>query len=411
MPRRVSPVAGPLRVAIDAHMVGEQETGNETYIVNLVRGLAAVDHDTSYLLYSPHPESLDLCGDLPPNFIRRRIRPGASALRIPFGMPAQVLADRADILHVTYVAPPVTSAQVVVTVHDISYLLFPEAFSPRDRRILGTLVPRTMRRAAAVVTVSECSRRDIIEHYGIPEAKIHVTFEAIAPSYRRLPEVEVARVRARYGVAGAYIMALGNLQPRKNLPRLIGAFARLRGSGAYNGQLVLVGKSKWQESAIYAEARSLGVEQEIIFTGYIPEDDVVALLNGADVFVYPSLYEGFGLPPLEAMACGCPVVTANTSSLPEVVGDAGLMVDPASEEAFADAIAQITRDQELRRALTERGLAQVKRFTNETTAQATRAVYAQVAQRHQRAPHAPLDGRAARTDEAARTRSVRTRSG
>jgi glycosyltransferase involved in cell wall biosynthesis len=360
-------------------MVGEQETGNETYIVNLIRGLAAIDRETNYFLYSPHPQSLDRCDPLPGNFVRRHVRPAPSVLRIPFGMPARTISDRADVLHVTYVAPPLSPTPVVATVHDISYVLFPETFSARDKLILGSLVPRTLRTARAIITVSESSKRDIIKCYRTPPDKIAVVYQPIAPAFRRLPRDAGQEARARLGVQGPFILAVGNLQPRKNLPRLIRAYAQLRRRGDYSGRLVLVGRSRWKESSVYQEVRALGLEQDVILTGYVPEDDVVALLNCADVFVYPSLYEGFGLPPLEAMACGCPVVTGNTSSLPEVVGDAGLMVDPSSVDALAGAIAHVTSDDELRRTLVAHGMTRVARFSAELAAHRTLEVYRQVA--------------------------------
>jgi glycosyltransferase involved in cell wall biosynthesis len=369
-----------LRVAIDAHMVGERETGNETYIVNLVRGLAALDTRTRYLLYSPHPESLDVCGPLGANFARQRVRPGLAPLRIPFGLPAQALADAVDVLHVTYVAPPVVSAAVVATVHDISYALYPETFSARDRLLLGSLVPLTLRRAAALLTVSQHSRADIVRHYGIAPEKIHVVYQSISPTYRPLAPARVSAALARLGIAGRYLLAVGNLQPRKNLPRLIRAYASLRQSGVYTGRLVLAGRSRFRESAIFQEIRAQGLEREIVLTGYVPEEDVAALYNGADAFVYPSLYEGFGLPPLEAMACGCPVIASDTSALPEVVGDAGLLVNPTSEEALAHAIARVAGDAELRRTLVAAGEDRVRHFPADAAARTTLDVYQRVAE-------------------------------
>jgi glycosyltransferase involved in cell wall biosynthesis len=174
---------------------------------------------------------------------------------------------------------------------------------------------------------------------------------------------------------------VGNLQPRKNLPRLVRAFAQSKRTGAYNGRLVLVGKSLWRESQIFQEIRQHGLENEIIVTGYIPEEDVVALYNGADAFIYPSIYEGFGLPPLEAMACGCPVITGNTSSLPEVVGSAGIMVDPTSEEELARAIVAMTGDAQFRDNCIRLGLERVQHFSATAAARGTLDVYYDAADR------------------------------
>ncbi|HEY7341815.1 MAG TPA: glycosyltransferase family 1 protein [Ktedonobacterales bacterium] len=366
-------------------MVGERETGNETYVINLIRGLASLGDlvpTTQYLLYSTDPQRLDACGPLPPSFARRRVAPETSALRITMGMPVRALADRVDVLHVTYIAPPVVSAAVVATVHDISYELYPEMFSARDRTILKTLVPRTIRRAQNVITVSESSRRDIANFYKVDPAKITVIYQSIASSYRVLQDRAVVEsVLARHGINGRYLLAVGNLQPRKNLPRLVRAFAQSKRTGAYDGRLVLVGKSMWRESQIFQEIRQHGLENEIIVTGYIPEDDVVALYNGADAFVYPSIYEGFGLPPLEAMACGCPVITGNTSSLPEVIGSAGIMVDPTSEEELARAIVAMTSDAHVRDDYIRLGLERVQHFSATAAARDTLEVYYDAADR------------------------------
>ena len=282
----------------------------------------------SYLLYTPDPMALGVCGELPSNFAIRRVWPGRDALRVPLALPAQVIRDDVDVLHVTYIAPPVISAAVVATVHDVSYLELPEAFSLRDRLVLGLLVPRTLRRAEAIITISEHSRQAIAHHYGTPEKKIVVVYPSVSPVFRPLAAAAARRVTGRYGLTGPYILAVGNLQPRKNVPRLIRAFAALRRTGAYTGHLALVGKDAGQESQISAEARRLGLRQEVIFTGYVPQDDLVALYSCADMFVYPSLYEGFGLPPLEAMACGCPVVASDTSALPEVAADGAYSLIP-----------------------------------------------------------------------------------
>lgn len=391
---------GALRVALDVHMVGERESGNETYVLNLIEGLKQLGAKTSYLLYSPDPAALDVCGTLPRTFAIRRVWPGPSPLRIPLGLPVRVLRDRADVLHVNYIAPPIVSAAVVTTVHDISYVRYPEAFSPRDRWILRTLVPRTMRQAAMVITVSEHARREIASYYGTPEDRIVAIYPSVATLFRPLQPEDVAAVRTRYGLSDPYVLAVGDLQPRKNLARLIRAYAALRARGAYTGRLVLVGKDKFQGSQVSDLVRRLGLQGQVVLTGYVPREDLVGLYGGADVFAYPSLYEGFGSPTVEAMACGCPLVTSSVASLPEVVGDAGLTVDPTDEAALATAIERVVCDGDLRRELIGRGRARVKRYSAQAFAAATQAVY-------ERAAQSRRPGRAARPAASTATASAK----
>lgn len=363
------------RIAIDAHMVGTHETGNETYIRGLIQGLRAVDAGNEYLLYTTDPGLLPtaLTGE---NFRPRRIAPGSNIPRLGYAMPRAAWHDRLDLLHVTYTLPPLLRCRSVVAVHDISYVFFPEAFSPRDRFLLSMTVPLSMRRASRVVTLSEATRRDIIRHYKVPGRQVVAIPLAAEEHFRPVrDDATLARVRAQYGLPERYILAVGNLQPRKNLGRLIEAFAALRRDGRIAHRLALVGKGLWKESEVFGTIREHGLQEEVIATGYIPDADLPAIYSGADAFVYPSLYEGFGLPPVEAMACGAPVITSNTSALPEVVGDAAITVTPTDTGAIAAALERVLGDEGLRRELRARGYERVARFTWRETARRTLAVY------------------------------------
>jgi glycosyltransferase involved in cell wall biosynthesis len=372
-----------MKVAIDAHMVGERETGNETYTLNLVRALLAlpdeVTHPLSFSLYTTHPARLHAQLSPADHARVRQIRPAAASLRIPFGMPAATRRDGIDLLHVTYVAPPLGSCPFVVTVHDISYTRYPQFFSPRDRWMLSTLVPLTMRRAARIITVSNHARQEIIDRYGIAPARVAVTYEAAAAQFTGVHDpVQLAGVRARYGVpaAGRYLLALGNLQPRKNMRRLVEAFARLRSQAETTDvQLVIAGKALWRESEVYAAVERLQLTDRVHFVGYVADEDLPALYSGALAFVYPSLYEGFGLPPLEAMACGTPVVCTNVASLPEVVGNAARLITPTDVEDLAQALHAVATDDGLRAALIAQGQHRVAQFSWQRCAAETLAVY------------------------------------
>jgi glycosyltransferase involved in cell wall biosynthesis len=239
------------------------------------------------------------------------------------------------------------------------------------------LVPFSLRHAARVIAISEHSRQEIMRRYRLPANRVAVTYLAAAEQFRPVTDrAALARVRARYGLAECYVLALGNLQPRKNLVRLVDAYVQLRGQGhCADVQLVLGGQAQWRESELYVRVRQSGFTSSICFPGYVDDADLPALYSGALAFVYPSLYEGFGLPPLEAMACGTPVICSNAASLPEVVGDAALTCDPRDTESLAAALAQMIAQAALREELRARGLRRAAQFSWRRCAEETLAVY------------------------------------
>ena len=402
-----------MHIAIDAHMVGERETGNETYTLNLLRALLRltgrdpkgfswdlagpanatqtlpstkraqqrrVGDSPHFYLLATHPERLRavLPAPLPASARIVHVRPANALLRISVAMPLMALRDAVDLLHVTYNAPPVSPCPTVVTIHDISFEHYPQFFSPRDRLILKTLVPLSARRAARIITVSQHAKREIVARYGIPAEKIAVTYEAAGEQFRPITDVATLQsVRTKYGIGkGPFVLALGNLQPRKNIGRLVEAFARLeRTSTDVKPKLVIAGKAQWRESEVYRAVRQAGIEESVVFPGYVDDADLPALYGAATAFVYPSLYEGFGLPPLEAMACGTPVICSDAASLPEVVSDAALMVDPSSVPALAEALVQVLTTTGLRDDLVARGLRRAQEFSWDRCAAETLAVY------------------------------------
>ncbi len=367
-----------MRVAIDAHMVGRQETGNETYILNLIQALAKLDAESSYSIYTTEPRSLLSRIQLPANFQVITIRPALPVLRIPFAMPYTAWRQSSDILHVTYNAPPFCPCATVVTVHDISFRLFPEWFSPRDRLILSTLVPLSIRHAARVLTVSEYSKRDLVREYRVPPQKVVVTPDAAAEHYRPLEDpVRLAAIRRQYGLADKFILAVGNLQPRKNLHRLLEAYKRLCACDDLP-QLAIVGRSLWQGSHIVKLVADYGLENRVVFTGYVPETDLPWLYNAALCLVFPSLYEGFGLPVLEAMACGTPVVATSASAVPEVAQDAALVFDPRSVDEIAQALHDMLSNEPLRQQLSRKGRERARLFSWERTARITQETYREI---------------------------------
>jgi glycosyltransferase involved in cell wall biosynthesis len=289
-------------------------------------------------------------------------------LRYRLPLPVEVVTGPVEVLLAPdFVAPPAARARTVVTVHDLSYLTVPQYADPGLRRYLTAAVPRSLRRAAHVVAVSEATRRDIIAHLGLPPARVTTVYNGVDPRFRPLDPTARAAARARLGLPERFILTVGTIEPRKNHLGLLRAFARLAADQP-DLALLIGGRRGWLDAPIFAEAARLGLGERVRFLGPVPDADLPALLGTAGVFAFPSWYEGFGLPPLEAMACGAPVVASNASSLPEVVGEAGLLVDPGDVPALADALARALTDAALRAELTRRGPAQAARFTWAATA-------------------------------------------
>lgn len=273
--------------------------------------------------------------------------------------------------------PPGVSGKKVTVIHDMTYRAFPDTVRLKTKVMLDLNLKASCRRADRIVTVSEFSKREILRYLPVPEEKIEVAPCGVDLSVFR-PDYEPERVQgacARHGVKGEYFLYLGTLEPRKNLTRLIEAYALLVRELPGSPLLVMAGRKGWMYDEIFARVKELGLEQRVVFTGYVPDEDAPLLLCGALAFVFPSLYEGFGMPPLEAMACGTPVLTADAASLPEVTGDAALLVDPLSVEEMRAGMRRLATDAALRQTLREKGLARAKLFTWESAAEKLYAVY------------------------------------
>jgi glycosyltransferase involved in cell wall biosynthesis len=366
------------RIGIDARTLSGRYTGDRTYWRNLIKALSRVDPVNEYVLYLRRsiPESDALA--LGANFTTRVLTAASERIWSLLTFPQALRRDGIDLAHVQYTVPPLMPCPVVTTIHDVTFKLFPELFAAKDRLLLNFAMPGSLRRASHVLTVSENSRRDILRCYPFV-APENVTATLLAAEERFRPMAEEKQdsarqlVKDRYGLSDPYLLAVGVLQPRKNLPMLARAFLSARRGGNLPHRLVVAGKRGWL-SAETETALAAGGDA-IVFTDYVPDADLPALYACADALAYPSLYEGFGLPPLEAMACGCPVIVSSTSSLPEVVGDAGLLLPPSDEPAWTNTIINILSDVGLRDDLRARGLRQAARFSWAETARKTRAVY------------------------------------
>lgn len=370
-----------MRIAIDAHSVGAKLGGNESYALNLIEALAQIDRLNEYTLYVTTAEAHDRFHQRWPNFKVHRTLPHTPLIRIPLTLSAELRKHPVEVLHVQFTAPPFCPCPVVVSIHDLSFEHLPQTFNRRSRTQLRLTVRHSARRATKILTLSEHTRRDVIDTYSIDPQKVTAIPLAAAAHFRRVTDAkELQRVRHTYGIEGDYVLSVGSIQPRKNLVRLIKAYAALRGADSGNRcpKLVIVGKCAWLYDETLREVEETRVRGSIVLTGYVPESDLPALYSGALCFVYPSYFEGFGLPPLEAMKCGAPVIVGNATSLPEVVGDAALTVDPFDVDAIAAAMDQLIKNSALREELSVKGQARAKMFDWKDTAQRTLAIYEQV---------------------------------
>jgi glycosyltransferase involved in cell wall biosynthesis len=373
-----------LHIAIDAHSVGAELGGNESYATNLIEALAQIDHTNRYTLFVTKAAAIERFADRWPNFKVQRTLPHTPLVRIPLTLSRELRRNPVDLLHVQYTAPPFAPCPIVTTIHDLAFEHLPETFNRRSWMQMRLTVRLTARRAAHIITVSDYSRADIIRTYKIPPERITVTPEAAAESFFPVRnETELKRIRETYGIQENYILSLSSIQPRKNLVRLIEAYSCLRGvrPEVKLPQLVLVGKRGWLEHETFRAAERSALGNEILFTGYVPESDLAALYSGADCFVYPSYFEGFGLPVVEAMQCGVPVIAGNRTSLPEVLGNAGVLFDPFDTQALVKSLTQVLGDPEYRAELSSKGLERARNFKWQKTAQMTLGVYERAVKR------------------------------
>jgi glycosyltransferase involved in cell wall biosynthesis len=374
-----------LRIGIIGHLLSFEPTyrqaGVSRYSEALVRELPNVGPEEEYVVFTG--------GARPP--ASRGFDPGIEWVhsRLPTARPeARILWEqtvgmtiarryRLDLIHAPVnVTPLVSGAPRVVTIHDLAFHLYPEQYPGAKQRYLRLMTRLSVQRAARVIAVSEATRQDVIRHYGAASEKVVTVPNGVSDDYRPLPAEQVAAFRAANGLPERFILFVGTLQPRKNLETLLRAYARVVDEIGW--ELVVAGATGWAYDPIFETARALGLAERVRFAGYVPGEELPLWYNAAGMFVYPSLYEGFGLPLLEAMACGTPVIAANTSSLPEVVGDAGLLVDPRDVEAMAQALRSLAESESLRDDLSERGQQRAAAYSWRRTAEETLAVYRDV---------------------------------
>jgi glycosyltransferase involved in cell wall biosynthesis len=371
------PTENVSHVAINAHLLSGRawyrSAGVHQYIYHLLRHLGSADDGLRYTVLLGE-------GGLPPDValtaLQSRWPTSRAAVRVAWEQLVQPWVLRrieADLVHgPVFIGPLLAPCPVVVTIHDLSFIRFPALFRPVNRFYLTVLARLSARRARRLIAVSAHAAAETTQLLGVPPERIDVVYHGVDPAFRPLPDAKVAAFRQRQGVPERFVLFVGTLEPRKNLIRLIEAFARIYDSKV---QLVLVGGKGWLYDELFGRVQDLDLREAVIFPGYVMNDDLPLWYNAATIVAYPSVYEGFGLPVLEAQACGTPVLTSDVSSLPEAAGGAALMVDPYDVEALAAGLNRMLTDAPLRRELRERGLAHARQFSWPRTAQETARVY------------------------------------
>jgi len=374
-----------MTLCLDLSAAAHERAGLGRYAASLAKALLPLRPDLHVFINDPRESRLrPPLNDLPThtvNLPRKRWRLRAAVSY--FGGPGMDHAfDGVSLFHATeHLLPRITHARSVFTLHDTAYLLFPQYHLLRNRLYLTLMMPRFLAQAEAIIAVSESTRRDAERFYRLDPAKVHVIPEGVEPQFAPITNCQLLdAIRQRYNLPFRFILYVGTIEPRKNLLTLLEAYAALRVQSPEVG-LVIAGGRGWLYESFFECLRQLGLEEYVTLTGYVPDDDLPALLNLAEVFAFPSVFEGFGLPPLEAMACGAPVVCSNASSLPEVVGEAGLLLPPADLRAWVEALQRLLTTPELRAELRAQGLARARRFTWEAAAQKTLAIYETVNRR------------------------------
>jgi glycosyltransferase involved in cell wall biosynthesis len=366
-------------IGIDASRAARAErTGTEAYSFHLIRALLSTAPQHRFRLYADRALPRELEAPLP-SVVELRVMP-FPRLWTHVRLSTEMLLRTPAALFVPAHVVPLIHPRTVVTIHDLGYLHFPQAHPPLARLYLDLSTRWNARVATHVIADSQATKDDLVRHYGTSPDKITVAYPGRDENLRRVDDPSaIEAVKRQHNISGEYLLYIGTLQPRKNIARLIRAFSALHARHS-TLHLVLAGGKGWRYDDIFAEVKRLGLESQVLFPGRVAEEDKATLLSGAKALVFPSLYEGFGLPVVEAMQCGTPVICSNTSSLPEVASEAALLVDPLDVDALTQAMARLLDDADLRRTLIERGYAQAQKFSWATCAVRVLAVLESVAQ-------------------------------
>lgn len=366
-----------MRIAINARALKPQKTGIGNYISHLITEIAKLDRQNQYVVFYDAADTGEYMTLVKQDNFEEVLCPQVEFWE-QICLPTELEKRRIDLYHSTaFVIPLIKPCPMIVTFHDLTYKLFPDNLGRALSEYYERWAEVSAWNADCIISDSDNTARDLMKFYHIPREKIETVLLAVSPQYRPLPAVNYEWIRRRYRLRNKYVLFVGTIEPRKNLERMLEAFRKVKQDNRIEHQLVLVGKERPNHD-ISKIIKKLGIEEEVRITEYVPDTALPLLYNAADVFVYVSLYEGFGLPPLEAMSCGTPVITSNTSSLPEVVGDAAITVNPYDVDEIANAMYTVLTDDALKHNLIARGIARSQLFSWEKVARETLSIYEKV---------------------------------
>jgi glycosyltransferase involved in cell wall biosynthesis len=363
--------------SVDAHAVGCHLTGNEVYISNLLQEYARLDKGGRFLAYISKAEARQ---SIPSRFRTAKVSENPF-VRLGLQIPASLYRERPSLIHLQYTGPLTCPVPIVATIHDISFLKHPQYFTQFRAQQLKFTVKRTALRATRILTPSDFSAQEIVSTYGIPPERVTVVPNGVAPAFRPIDREAAAHwLRDHYSLHGPFILTVGDIQPRKNHVGLIRAFERvMKARPQLPHRLILVGKETWYSPEVRRLAAESEFRDRIDFIGWVPDEDLRYFYSGCDLMVFPSFYEGFGLPIIEAMACARAVACSNRSAMPEVADGAAILFDPSSVDEIARAIQDVLIHSELRLRMERLGMQRASRFTWSSSAQKTLDVYYEVA--------------------------------
>ncbi len=371
----------PTRIGIDFHVAGGIYQGVRTYLTNLMQGVLEIENEFEYFVYTNNPAEIANGGSGHGNLTLKGLPSRWGRVNLFAGFPACAYRDRLSLFHSQYVLPVHLPCKSVLTIHDILFERYPQFFPKFHGGLMKYFVPVSAKRANRIISVSEFTKREICDYYNIAEDKVTVIYEGASDVFAPARDRDLILGKLKkYGIRTKYILFVGRIEPRKNIVGVLKAFNELRKGGYKELCLVIVGHQDriFREKKLFTEIGKLGLGSDVLLTGGVSEEDLCALYNGAEALVYPAFAEGFGLPVVEAMASGTPVITSNTTALREVAGNAAILVNPHSSDEIAQAVERVLRDESLRSKLSHAGLERAMKFRWEKTAQETVGVYRQV---------------------------------